>query len=103
MTERNSKVLASLTNDEQMGRPARFSHYTKEELLTHLKASPRNAVVLQVISLEGEDMDLQEVAVWCGASDEANNYYTQVLPLDEPDADGGNLTAEEALADAGLK
>ena len=44
--------------------------------------------------------DGELVAVWCGASGERSNYYLQPLPLDEPDADGGDLTAQQAVIQA---
>lgn len=81
------------TNDTDIGsvRPC-YTEETQQAAADFLNLSPRNAV--QILTDEG-----CEYAVWRGASDELNNFYYQMLPLEEPDAEGWDFTAIEALVD----
>jgi hypothetical protein len=80
-----------LTNDEHVGDgTGRKGKALVNNMIRHLKASPRNAIEI-----------LGEVAVWRGAGGDDSNYYYQSLPLTDPnDAEGGDLTAEQAVVEA---
>jgi hypothetical protein len=82
------------TNDEEMG-TAHGAAVTRDaqEALDWLKREPTNAVIL---GMDPGD-PCQGVAVFCGAAYDVGNYWVQALPLEEPDADGGDWTAEQAM------
>lgn len=88
-------MLTCFTNDDEMG-PLRedtdFIDRKTAEVVAYLNADPRNAVVL--------NNQLAQMAVWRGASEQLNNFYWQDLPLEDPDSNGGDLTAEEAIEQA---
>lgn len=74
---------------------------TTAEAVAYLEANPRNAIVITGLDeVSGECKPNGQVAVWCGAGEKLDNYYYQALPLDEPDADGGDLTAIRAIGRA---
>ncbi len=87
-------MRALFTNDSDMGEAAEagsFEERTKAEIAAYLNADPRHAAVV-------DTGDLQ-IAVFRGADDGPASFYTQALPIDEPDADGGDWTAAAALDD----
>ena len=86
----NPAINVCRTNDSEMDAPSEFKRLKKSMIVSYLNQNPRNAVVI--------DKDGVQIAVFRGASDEPNNFYTQVLPLEDPnDADGGEYTAEQAI------
>ena len=85
----DENLMVCVTNDEEMGEPEKFIKLSVYEVENYLKASPRHAVVINHNNME--------IAVWRGASEELNNFFVQALPLEEPDADGGDWTAAEAI------
>ncbi len=88
----------AFTDDSQMGAQAEgdFKSATREQIISYLNQSPRNAVVINVGTAVGFE-DAEKIAVFCGAAESPDNYFYQALPLEEPDADGGDLTAEQAV------
>lgn len=85
-----------LTNDTDMGAPKNDPvEMTRDQVVSYLNQDPRHAVIVIVCGPSDD-----QVAVFRGASDQPNNFYVQVLPLEEPDADGGDWTASEALDEA---
>jgi hypothetical protein len=88
------QISMIFTNDEDMGTPVGNSTpYDARQAKGYLDKSPRHAVVLINGTLQ--------IAVFCGASDESNNYFYQELPLEDPnDANGGDLSSDQALYEA---
>jgi hypothetical protein len=87
----DSRVRVQFTDDSEMGStPPSYTSSSMQEIVRYLNSSPRNAVIVQ--SNTGFD-----IAVFRGASDSLDNFYVQPLPLDEPDADGGSWSAQEAM------
>lgn len=82
-------MKACFTDDSNMGDPTKFQDTTPADLVTYLNANPRNAVVV--------DLDDRQVAIFRGASEDLDNFYYQDLPLEDPDANGGDLTAQQAV------
>lgn len=94
MTKAKQKIRALFTNDAEVGDPSGvYVSVLFETACDVLNADPRNALVAETDSGK-------KIAIFRSASDEADSFYLQELPIYEPDADGGNLTASEALTDA---
>lgn len=67
---------------------------SRQEVISYLNASPENAVVIPLD-------EFNYVAVFRGAGGDLNNFYYQESPLSDPnDANGGDLTAEQAFDNA---
>ena len=63
------------------------------EVVTYLEADPRHAIVIQGKA--------RQVYVLRGASEELNNFFYGDMPAEDPnDADGGDLTARQAVTEA---
>jgi len=76
---------------------------TPADVVSYLKQSPRNAVV--IIDADTDISGVVESSgphyVMRGASGELNNYYWGHYPAEDPnDAEGGHLTAEQAVRQA---
>ena len=86
-------MLVVLTNDSDMGSNdgANLLSADVADVVAYLNESPRHAV-----EVHGHNSQ-RVVAVFRGASDLPTNFYVQELPLEEPDADGGTWTAQEAV------
>lgn len=89
-------IKAMLMTDETMGSMDAddYKDYSLKQLVYYLEDNPRHAVHIGV----GEDLVF---AVWRGAGEALDNFFHQELPLEDPgDANGGGLTAEQALKEA---
>lgn len=97
-------ITAHKTDHHDMGNYEKMPPAHKmsiPEALVHLE-HPHNALVITDLEeASGECKALTPVAVWCGAGEARDNYYYQSLPLEDPgDANGGDLDAGEAIAQA---
>ncbi len=81
---------AIFTNDRDMARSDDLTEIDLEACVAYLEASPRHAVVV-------EAPDGGQIAVWRGAGEHLENFYWQEVPVESPDAEGGMLTARDAL------
>lgn len=73
-----------------------LKEYELSQLLDHLNADLAMAAVL----VESPYYDTL-VAVWCGAGEREDNFFWMGGPWEDPnDAEGGTLTAEQAIREA---
>ncbi len=90
-------VRVALTDDANMGDVStvgQFQNLPDTQVVDYLNQNPRHAAVVD----RGEEF---YVGVFRGASDAADNFYIAALPMEDPnDADGGDWTADVALAEA---
>lgn len=96
-----SRVKCTLTDDQQLS-AADPAWHTPEEVVAYLDASARHAVVIvDLDEVSGECVAQAPQYVLRGASEQLDNFYFGAYPAEDPnDADGGQLTAAEALAAA---
>lgn len=84
-------TLVCLTNDEVLADQPLVKK-SLPEMEAYLNASPRNALVIG---------GAKKVYVLRGASEQPNNFYYGLWPAEDPnDAEGGDLTASQAIAEA---
>lgn len=67
--------------------------YQLNDLIAYLNESPRHAIVITGLAEESSQC---AVYVLRGAGEDLNNFYWGSYPVEDP-ADGGDLTAEEAV------
>ncbi len=75
---------------------------TPTEAVDYLNADPRMALVITSVTVGVRVHPLipngHHIAVFRGAAETSDNFFYQELPLSNPDADGGDLDAETAIA-----
>ena len=73
-----------------------------EFAVAYLNADPLNALVVINVTVNKRVHPMlpngHYIAVFRGAAETPDNFFYQETPLTEPDADGGDLDAETALA-----
>ncbi len=110
MSAQCKTLMVHLTDRSTMGSDIHatpgITKLTLAEAVAYLNDDVRNAIVITGVTMEGEDDDESDglpswyVAVWRGGSESLDNFYFQALPLEEPDSNGGDLTAEDAVCQA---
>lgn len=92
--------LAQMNADQH--RYAKPVKLTPTEAVNYLNADPRTAIVITGVTVGGRAHPLlpngHHVAVFRGAAETLDNFFYQETPLSHPDADGGDLDAETAIA-----
>lgn len=101
MLEFIESVTAVKTNDSVLSAENPAS-YTAEELVVYLNEDPRHAlVVTDLAEVSGECVVTGPVYVLRGAGEGLGDFYFGSYPAEDPnDAEGGDLTADAALAQA---
>ena len=94
-------ITCSFTNDIELGDFPQIP-VPVADVVNYLNASPRNAIVITDLDeASGECVAGSPVYVLRGAGEDLNNFYFGPFPAEDPgDANGGDLTAEQALAEA---
>lgn len=97
----DSKFDVALTDDSNLDGAADRAVRPWREVEAYLNSDPRHAVVLH----SGYDDYFEltpfdpPIYVLRGAGEDLNNFYWGDMPAEDPnDAEGGDLTAEQALA-----
>jgi hypothetical protein len=104
-------TLVCLTNDEELlDKPLVEKSWAEME--AYLSASPRNALVFKANPVvpaywsaekraKAAKVKTKKVYIVRGASEELNNFYFGLWPTEDPnDAEGGNLSAIQAIFEA---
>ena len=91
-------ITAALTTDSELCGDEK--EFKPQELIDYLNESPRHALAITGFEEESDECEIKNaVYVLCGASDQPDNYYYGLLPAEDPnDAEGGDLTAKEAIS-----
>lgn len=95
---------ATLTTDADL--TGARTTVTANEVVAYLNADPRHAVVLHESKDDfyGRTVFSPELYVLRGAGEDLQNFYWGEMPAEDPnDAEGGDLTADNALAAATTK
>lgn len=90
-----------LTNDEKLESYPQV-YRTPGQVVEYLHQDPRHAVVIVDADTSVNNGEARgPVYVLCGAGETSDNYYYGWHPAEDPnEADGGNLTAEQAVLQA---
>ena len=89
--QQQGALKAFKTKYDQMGNPpGQMQSMMTSQMIKYLDADPSNALIVET--------KLGTYAVFRGAGGGADNFFYQELPISDPnDAEGGDLTAEDAI------
>jgi hypothetical protein len=101
MHARPDQFLIVQTNDSELDGTGPRQLLGTDTVVAYLEANPRHAVVLHEFHNDDSVFTYDPpVYILRGASETLNNFYYGDMPAEDPnDANGGDLTAEEALHD----